>query len=36
MAKDIVIPIVFPDYKIWVDIQSRKVDILPWFEFVYW
>ena len=30
---DVVIPIVFPDYKITVDVPPQKVDILPWFEF---
>jgi hypothetical protein len=30
---DAVIPIVFPDYKITVDVPPQKVDILPWFEF---
>jgi hypothetical protein len=33
MAKDIVIPIVFPDYKITVEIESTKVDVIPWFDF---
>lgn len=27
---DIVIPIVFPDYKITVEIQKTKVDVFPW------
>ena len=30
---DAVIPIVFPDYKITVEVPPQKVDILPWFEF---
>lgn len=30
---DIVIPIVFPDYKIAVEIPRTEVDVLPWFEF---
>lgn len=30
---DIVIPIVFPDYKIAVEIQKTKVDVFPWVEF---
>lgn len=33
MATDIVIPIVFPDYKITVEIERVKVDILPWVDF---
>ena len=33
MAKDVVIPIVFPDYKITVEIQRTKVDLIPWVEF---
>jgi hypothetical protein len=33
MAKDIVIPLVFPDYKISVSVEKIKVDVLPWFEF---
>ncbi|GAA6167144.1 hypothetical protein [Sessilibacter corallicola] len=33
MAKDLVIPIVFPDYKITVEIQRTKVDIIPWVDF---
>lgn len=33
MAKDIVIPIVFPDYKITVEIQRTEVDIFPWVDF---
>ncbi|WP_018694566.1 hypothetical protein [Algicola sagamiensis] len=28
--KDIIIPIVFPDYKITVNIPQTKVDLLPW------
>lgn len=30
---DIVVPIVFPDYKITVEVAPREVDVLPWFEF---
>jgi len=30
---DIVIPIVFPDYKINVEVQKTKVDVFPWVEF---
>ena len=30
---DVVIPIVFPDYKIIVEIQKTKVDVFPWFDF---
>ena len=30
---DIVIPIVFPEYKIAVKIPKIEVDVLPWFEF---
>lgn len=30
---DVVIPIVFPDYKIAVEIQKTKVDVFPWVEF---
>ncbi|WP_444944606.1 hypothetical protein ACJJIK_07235 [Microbulbifer sp. ZKSA006] len=30
---DVVIPIVFPDYKIRVNVPRYKVDILPWFDF---
>lgn len=33
MEKDIVIPIVFPDYKITVELQRTKVDIFPWVDF---
>ena len=33
MAKDIIIPIVFPDYRITVEIKSTEVDVLPWFSF---
>lgn len=33
IASDIVIPIVFPDHKITVKIQSTKVDVIPWFDF---
>lgn len=33
MSKDILIPLVFPDYKIAIEIKKTKVDILPWFEF---
>ena len=32
MPKDIVIPIVFPDYRISVEIQKTKVDVLPWVD----
>lgn len=32
MHKDIVIPIVFPDYKISVEVQKRNVDVLPWVD----
>jgi hypothetical protein len=30
---DIIIPIVFPDYKITVELQKTEVDVLPWFDF---
>jgi len=30
---DIVIPIVFPDYKIAVEVQKTKVGVFPWVEF---
>lgn len=30
---DVVIPIVFPDYKITVEVQKTKVDVFPWFDF---
>jgi len=30
---DIVIPIVFPDYRISVEIKKVEVDVFPWFEF---
>jgi len=30
---DIVIPIVFPDFKINVEVQKIKVDVFPWVEF---
>jgi hypothetical protein len=30
---DVVIPIVFPDYRITVQVQRLKVDIFPWVEF---
>jgi hypothetical protein len=30
---DKVIPIVFPDYKITVEAQKVKVDVLPWVDF---
>lgn len=30
---DIVIPIVFPDYKITVEVQKTKVDVFPWVTF---
>ena len=33
MQKDIVIPIVFPDYRITVEIQRTEVDVLPWVSF---
>jgi len=33
MSKDIVIPIVFPDYKITVEIERTKVDVFPWVDF---
>ncbi len=33
MSKDIVIPIVFPDYKITVEIEKTEVDVLPWVDF---
>lgn len=33
MQKDIVIPIVFPDYRITLEIQRTKVDVFPWFDF---
>ena len=32
MQKDIVIPIVFPDYRITVEIQKTKVDVFPWVD----
>lgn len=28
--KDVVIPIVFPEYKITVEVKSKPVDIIPW------
>lgn len=28
--KDVVIPIVFPEYKISVEVKSQPVDIIPW------
>lgn len=31
--KDLIIPIVFPDYKITVEIPETNIDIIPWFEF---
>lgn len=33
MPKDLVIPIVFPDYKITVEIKRTKVDVIPWVDF---
>lgn len=33
MQKDIVIPMVFPDYRITVEIQRTKIDVFPWFDF---
>ena len=30
---DVVIPIVFPDYKIAVEVQKTKVDVFPWTTF---
>lgn len=30
---DVVIPIVFPDYKISVEIQKTQVDVFPWIDF---
>nr|WP_319493487.1 hypothetical protein [uncultured Desulfobacter sp.] len=33
MQNDIVIPMVFPDYRITVEIERRKVDVLPWVDF---
>lgn len=30
---DVVIPIVFPDYKISVEIKKTEVDVFPWFDF---
>lgn len=33
MSKDIVIPIVFPDYKISVSIYKSDVDLIPWTDF---
>lgn len=30
---DIVIPVVFPDYKITVEVQKTKVDVFPWVTF---
>ncbi len=30
---DIVIPIVFPDYKVAVEVQKTKVDVFPWVAF---
>lgn len=30
---DIVIPIIFPDYKVTIEIQKTKVDIFPWVDF---
>ncbi len=32
MQKDIVVPIVFPDYRITVEIQKTKVDVFPWVD----
>jgi len=31
--KDILIPIVFPEYKITVEIPRQEVDLLPWINF---
>lgn len=31
--KDIIIPIVFPDYRITVDIPAAEFDLFPWFDF---
>ncbi|HEX4878708.1 MAG TPA: hypothetical protein VFV39_02595 [Limnobacter sp.] len=30
---DVIIPMVFPDYKIAVEVQKIKVDVLPWVSF---
>jgi len=30
---DVVIPIVFPDYKVTVEVQKTKVDVFPWVTF---
>lgn len=30
---DVVIPIVFPDYKITIEIQQAEVDVFPWVKF---
>ncbi|MGF1727867.1 hypothetical protein [Photobacterium nomapromontoriensis] len=30
---DVLVPIVFPDYKITVDTPQKNVDLLPWFSF---
>jgi hypothetical protein len=30
---DVAVPIVFPDYRIAVDLPPVEVDLLPWFTF---
>lgn len=30
---DVVVPIVFPDYRISIEINKAEVDVFPWFEF---
>ena len=30
---DVVIPIIFPDYKVTVEVQKTKVDVFPWVTF---
>ncbi len=30
---DIVIPIVFPDYKVAIEVEKTKVDVFPWVDF---
>lgn len=32
-APDVIIPIVFPDYKILVEVQGSRVDLVPWTRF---
>ena len=31
--KDVIVPIVFPDYKISVDVPAMEFDLIPWFDF---